>query len=233
MADSFFSKVTTRVDRERVYNLLVAQAIPITVVTESKSTYKFLPKELEDNFLVLTSPPGVHDIFDKNVVITFGVGVEKYFIKTKLLKKEKGSDAKLDLQSDLYKLQRRNSFRLNIPTGFLARYEIKNRGEGAVNEKYDLVDLSGGGLAFELPSNAADMFRPGELLNGRLIVGPDFSKDVKGVVRHSRMVGSRGSGLCRVGVEFQGIPETVQNELINIVMDLHREMFSKFKLGTR
>lgn len=231
--DSFFQKVATRADRERVYNLLVERQIEVVAVTESKTTHKYVPKFLTGHKMVMGPPEKQSTAFPKgNVVITFSVGVEKYFLKTQL-EEGRGEDAHLDMHVDLFKLQRRNSFRLNIPTGYQARFEINVRNGEPVKEKYELVDLSGGGFAFELSTGHEPQFKANEIIVGKLIVGPEFKEIITCVVRHSRMVGSRGSGLCRVGIEFQDIKASVQNELIKLVMDLHRDMFSKFKLSTR
>lgn len=227
--DSFFEKVTTRVDRERVYNILVERKISVTVVDEKKKTIVCEPRFLTGHKMVMSAgddrllpEPGIS-------VITFSIGNEKYFLKTKL-EEGRGADIHLDMQSDLYKLQRRNSFRLNIPSGYAARIEIFSRDLKKTKEKHDLVDLSGGGFAFELPAGNEPQFKKGELLSVILQVGPDFRSQIDAVVRHSRMVGSRGSGLCRVGCEFIKIQPAIQNEIVNLVMNIHRDMFSKFKL---
>ncbi len=230
--DSFFQKVATRADRERVYNILVERKVEVVAVTESKSSHKYVPKYLSGHKMVMSPPDKVTVPFPNGpVVVTFSIGVEKYFLKTQL-EEGRGEDVSLDMQAELYKLQRRNSFRLNIPSGYQARIEITVRNEKPVKEKYELVDLSGGGFAFELPAGHEPQFKKDEILIGRLVVGPEFKEVVTCIVRHARMVGSRGSGLCRVGAEFQSIKAPVQNELIKLVMDLHRDMFSKFKLGT-
>ncbi len=226
---SFFQKVGTRSDRERVYTLLVERLLEVHAITENKENYKYVPKYLIDNILVMAPLTGT-GLPKGSVIVTFSLGTEKYFLKT-VLEEGKGSTVHLNMQADLYKLQRRNSFRINIPQGYDARFQINLHNKKATIEKYDLVDLSGGGFAFEFLTEEKEHFKKDDILIGKLNVGRKLQEKVTCIVRHAHMVGSRGSGRCRVGVEFQDMPVTVQNEIVKIVIELQRELFSKFKLN--
>lgn len=223
---TFFTQVGTRAERERVYTIVVERQLEVLAVTDEKDQVRLLPRYLTGATLVF-APKGAGDHCPQGqVTLAFDLGAEKYFMKA-ILKEGRGTDIHLDLTTDLFKLQRRNAFRLSIPTGFQAKILLTRRGTVAVKEDYDIGDLSGGGFAFDLTS-ANPKFQVGERVIGRLLVGNDLKTDFQGTVKHCRMIGSRGSGLCRVGVEFDDLTPAVHNEIINLVMGLHRNLFSKF-----
>lgn len=226
---TFFEKVAHRKDRERVWNTLIESRCEILVVDHKKQKIVAIPHSLSGPNLVLTAAQPERLPLANPCILNFSIGPEKYFMKADL-NHRLGSAVTLDIHQDLFKLQRRDSFRLAFPPGFRAQISLTHRNSLELKMNCSLADLSGGGCAFEFNSSPDMTFKAGDIVSARLQVGKEFDEQVTGVVRHCRMVGSRGSGLCRVGLEFQNLKISKQEEIIRLVMDLHRELFSKMKV---
>lgn len=228
---TFFEKVTHRVDRERVWNTILGSHIEVLVVDAKKIQIIAIPQSLSGHNLILTVSQPDKLPLSNPCVLNFSIGTEKYFMRIDVQSKL-GSAIAIDINHELYKLQRRESFRLVFPTGYKCHFDVKMKSGRPFNHSFVLADLSGGGLAFEFSSSSQMELKAGEPMNGILTIGKDFAEEVDVVIRHVRMVGSRGSGLCRVGAEFQSLKVSKQEQIIKLVMDLHRELFSRMKQQT-
>lgn len=226
---TFFEKVAHRKDRERVWNTLIESRCEILVVDQKKQKIVAIPHSLSGANLVLTAAQPERLPLSNPCILNFSIGPEKYFMRADL-NHRLGSALTLDIHQDLFKLQRRDTFRLVFPPGFRAQISLTQKNDADAKLNCNLADLSGGGFAFEFNSSPDLTFKAGDVITARLQIGAEFDELVAGVVRHCRMVGSRGSGLCRVGVEFQNLKLSKQEEIIRLVMDLHRELFSKMKV---
>jgi hypothetical protein len=225
---TFFEKVTHRADRERVWSTLLQSRIDVLVVDSKKVQLIATPHSINGHTLILNVSQPEKLPPNNPCVLNFSIGDEKYFMRLDV-QTRLGSAITIDVHQDLYKLQRRESFRLTFPPGYKCHFDIRIKSGQNFKHSFTLADISGGGLAFELSPNPQIQFQKDEPLRGVLTIGQDFVEEVDVIVRHVRMVGSRGSGLCRVGTEFQGIKKSTQEQIIKLVMDLHRELFSRLK----
>jgi c-di-GMP-binding flagellar brake protein YcgR len=229
---TFFSKVSTRKERERAFVLMTDTKTDLECQLKDKSILILTANKLQDsNMVVLTDT--VHVPLNEDVIITFNIGQEKYFMKTIITGHDFANHFCINLDAPLFKLQRRDSFRVNIPQGYLAKINVTQIDNQKISKKFPLFDLSGGGISFEIPpENNMDVVKD-QLLYGEMEIGGKFKKPFTAVVRHCIRVGSQGSGLKKVGAEFMNMSPNEQQEIIKIVMDIHRDLFSKFKIGTR
>lgn len=225
---TFFEKLTHRKDRERVWNSILELRSEVLIVDANKTKIIAVPHSLTGQSLVMNAAEPEKLPPTNPCLLNFSINAEKYFMKADVYHRL-GASLTLDIHQDLFKLQRRDSFRLSFPSQFKSQLEILERAGKSCRQFCQLSDLSGGGLSIEIPSGPDMNFQAGEIIKGKLTVGQEFSGDIEAVVRHVRMVGSRGSGLCRIGMEFQGLRLSQQEEIIRLVIDLHRELFSKMK----
>lgn len=221
---NIFTRVTVRGDRERVYTRLAEDRSVFTFQIDKKS-YRGRIYEREGPLLAFEPLDEFELDQNSEVIVSFSLSTEMYFMRTKLLLKRERR--MIDLGGDLYKLQRRDNFRLVIPKSYKARFEARSYDLEEVKSTFSIIDLSGGGLSFEM-LYATDSIRAGTHITGLLKIGDSFSKPVVAIVKHIRPFGSMGSGLFRCGIQFEGIPESDREEIIQLVMKIHREAFSKF-----
>lgn len=230
---SFFSKVSTRKERERAFLLLVESKTSIDCQTYDKKIYSLKADHIKDSDLIVFCDSLSIQI-ETPVILTFNIGQEKYFSKTSLKKHDFESHFKINLDTDLFKLQRRNSFRVALPQGYNAKATITAiDSKKFTNKKFPLFDISGGGFSLEILPNKEFDIAQNQTVEGILEIGGKFNKPFRATVRYAGKVGSQGSGLRKIGLEFTDMKPKDQEEIIKIVMDLHRDMFSKFKIGSR
>jgi hypothetical protein len=224
---AIFTRVTVRSDRERVFSRLIADRAVFSFQSHKK-LYKGRVFDREGRALLFDLLDNLKLITATEIVASFMFGNEVYFLKTQI--SPRGNSFLLDIGQDLYKLQRRDNFRLVMPTSQKARFELRSIDIESVKQTYGIVDLSGGGLSFEM-LYATDRLQQGSHVSGVIKIGENFSKPVVGLVRHVRPFGSMGSGLFRVGIQFEGLSSTDHEEIILLVMKIHRIAFSKFKIA--
>lgn len=230
-SQSFFQKVGTRKERERAFILLTQSKATFECQLPGKRIVKMSPGDIVDSHMVVVTQGQLP--LNEEVIVTFQVGQEKYFMKTTFELHDFTSHYKMNLAPALFKLQRRNSFRVQIPAEYLAKVNLLVVSEKRVSQKFPLFDLSGGGFSFEIPSNSQFSITSSALIEGELEIGGKFKKRFSATVRHIMVVGSQGSGLKKIGTEFTNLSPSDQQDIVNTVMEIHRDMFSKFKIGSR
>jgi hypothetical protein len=229
---TFFSKVSTRKERERAFVLMTDTKTNLECQLTDKNIIILTADHLQDsNMVVLADTKNIP--LNEDVIITFNIGQEKYFMKTYITGHDFANHFCVNLDAPLFKLQRRDSSRVNIPQGYLAKITINQIDNQKISKKFPLFDLSGGGISFEIPPENNMEIAKDQLIIGEMEIGGKFKKPFSAVVRHCVRVGSQGSGLKKVGAEFMNMSPNEQAEIIKIVMDIHRDLFSKFKIGTR
>lgn len=227
MSDSVFTRVSVRSDRERVFSRLVTER-PVFIVQIQKKTYECRAKDRKGRYLLFDFLEGTGGMFESETIASFTLGPEMYFMRTFINAYD--GIVTLDLGADLYKVQRRDSFRLVVPARYKARFELRSVDLEMTKATFPVVDLSGGGLSFEM-LYATDKLRVGSHVTGLLRVGEIYSKPIVANVKHLRPFGSMGSGLFRTGIQFEGLAPAEREELIALVMKIHREAFSRFKMA--
>lgn len=228
---AFFQKVGTRKERERAFLLLCQSKATFECQMAGNKAATIVPESIRDSHMIIVTQTKLP--VGKESIVTFQVGQEKYFMKTTFKEHDFSSHYVMDLQPSLFKLQRRNSFRVQIPLDYQAKVYIETVNEQPMPKKLPLFDLSGGGFSLEIPCHIAYDLKQNQVISGSIQIGGKIEKSFEALVRHVIKVGSQGSGLLKVGAEFINQMPSDQQDFINIVMEIHRDMFSKFKIGSR
>lgn len=230
-SQSFFQKVGTRKERERAFILLTQSKVKFECQLPGKKIITMVADSIIDSHMVVVTQGQIP--MNQEVIVTFQVGQEKYFMKTTFGHHDFSGYYTMNLEPALFKLQRRNSFRVQIPAEYLAKVNLTIVGDKKVSQKFPLFDLSGGGFAFEIPPNNQFAISKDQPIEGEIEIGGKFKKRFNAVIRHIITVGSQGSGLKKIGAEFAQLSPSEQQDIVNTVMEIHRDMFSKFKIGSR
>ena len=142
----------------------------------------------------------------------FLIGDDIFLGRAKFEKKEQ--EIALTVDQDLFRLQRRDNFRLKFPASRKAVF----RSEGY---EWRLVDLSAGGFRLQVSPGSKEL--PKKPIVGLLsIQGTDPVELQAQVVPFSEKQDS-------MGLKFVNLTPQVSNELHLLVMSLYRELFIRFK----
>ena len=156
-----------------------------------------------------------------HLILTFFVGGEKYFFQSDY--KISGEYVSISIESQLYHLQRREDYRIHIPTGFQAFFEMVSLNGKTQKRAIPLMDLSGGGCRVQVDAKILPLKSHDEL-KGHLFMSDRDPITVVGSVRHMKAE-NHGKGPLTCGIQFVGLTEPLKNRIIAAVMDLYRMHF--------
>lgn len=123
------------------------------------------------------------------------------------------------LPVELYRIQRRDAFRVSPPDGDKAR--CVRRLSSNAETRYELADLSAGGAAVQLPPEAPVPGVGEHWPRSRIETATDLTIPCELVVRHVAE-DPPGSGAHRVGMSFFATPSEVQRQIQLYVLEIDR-----------
>lgn len=164
-------------------------------------------------------------IFPKMVICSFTLSNERYFFRTQCW--VTNSMVILDSNFTLFKLQRRNHYRVDIPARIKAAFDITHMNRRKFFHKIPIVDISSGGV--KLKGTDLDFeFKPGDQLEGTVYIPGKASIDVKGEVRYTDVKDSGKNVTTIAGLKFVEVKASVERRLFNLVLELHRDLNALF-----
>lgn len=161
----------------------------------------------------------------QKVVVNFQFKNERYFFQTDL--RFAAGWAVLGIEVDLFQLQRRANARIDIPSKYEARFSILNHGGRVYFVETRVVDISAGGIKIEFKSATPEL-KVGDRIKGALRLGHRRAMDFEVEVRFCQKREHNGDVVQTAGLEFQNVTSILESRLLNLVMDLQRELFLKY-----
>lgn len=165
--------------------------------------------------------PGLQGAYPKSLMLSTQSGDEKFFLLAEAhLRQDRFLTLKID--PEIYKLQRRQHFRLRIPDSYKAVFQLLDLNGKPHQLKAKIQDLSEGGCLLFLPHNRPEL-KAGDRIEGEFQMGSREALRVKGEVRHIKVEPSSEESQI-VGLQFSDLTPAFENRLFSLVMDLHREI---------
>lgn len=167
----------------------------------------------------LKYPEGPRPLVQNKVTIQFLCRNEKYFAQAYV--QDTGNQFFLVIEDSIYKVQRRQSFRLKLPEQYPVVAEIFELNGHGVKESIRVIDLSEGGCSLLVPAYMAGIM--GAYMGMKVKIGTRQPFTQFGHVRYLKAEKNH----VRLGVQFeQG--KQVNSDLFNLTRDLYVELFSKW-----
>lgn len=225
-SENIFTRINTRKLRERAYKKLIESRNPATVKVKGGGSYKVdiferTGKQFSADIYGVDSRFKENGV--QNIVLSFDLGPEKFFMQTTA----DFLDAKslqISTLSELFKLQRRKNFRVEIPNSYGGFVFVKVIEETKVKHDFSISDVSLGGLSFEIPMDAPVAIEKGNTLNASFRLEEDaLTFDFQAEVKYIAQIGSMGSGIKKVGVEFTPLSTDIENNMLEILLRIQKE----------
>lgn len=179
----------------------------------------------ENNTLICTTnPPAQMNHDSGDLICSFFLGGEKYFMQTQYQVRDRQLLVKTP--EDIYHLQRREDYRIKIPNHFKALFEVHQINDKYIKYSLPIWDLSGGGCRLCLNDKKYKLNAEDEL-HGHLFFPDRQPTQVHAVIRHVRPGPDKETSLY--GLQFLGMSEMQKNRIAAVVLDLYREFFLKRK----
>lgn len=153
----------------------------------------------------------------------FFLGGEKYYFQTSA-QIHQGKVA-VPIPAELYHLQRRQNYRVRIPEGYKAFYNLILVNDQPAKITGQLLDLSSQGCRF-LSTMTSSSLKMGDAVTGQLIIPKRSPMEIQGVVRHIK-VDDLNKDIQTFGIEFTPLTPIVENKLFAITMEIHKEVFKR------
>lgn len=149
----------------------------------------------------------------ESMILQFQVGDQKFVVQVDAEKKI--DVAHLRRTSALFRIQRRDDFRIRVPSSFSAKLQL---GE----EVFLVLDLSAGGLKIQLPKER----KLSAEFEAELVLKDRKNLKVLCSTRH-RAADPLQSRWDQLGVQFLKMQKKDKNFLAGVVMDIYREYLRK------
>lgn len=153
----------------------------------------------------------------------FFLGGEKYYFQSKA--QVVNGKVLIPVPQELYHLQRRQNYRVHIPDGYQAFYNIILVNQKPQKITGQLADLSGQGcrVIYRLD---APLMKAGDQVTGHLLIGKRSPIEVQGIVRHIK-VDESNKVIQTFGIEFTPLTPILENKLFAITLEIHKEVFRR------
>lgn len=153
----------------------------------------------------------------------FALGGEKYYFQS--AEKFNNDKVIIPLPEELYHLQRRQNYRVCIPDGYNAFYNIIEINGTPQNMVTRLGDLSSQGCRI-LSQMESPLIKINDTVTGQLVVGKRPPLDIKGIVRHIKI--DKGNKVTQTfGIEFSPLASIIENKIFAMTMEIHKEIFCR------
>jgi hypothetical protein len=143
MAKSPFERVFSKIDRKRILQGVIKEKIKVYLKNSKNQLFLFRATYVDDQLNLHGYVEGEEPKDFEKVTALFYLGKERYFITTRVKKK----DGVWGLMSDqqFYRLNRRAAFRIHIPISHDMTLYISTIRNIEINQKLRIIEISSGG----------------------------------------------------------------------------------------
>ncbi len=149
-------------------------------------------------------------------IVSFSLPPDVFFLKTSVT--GAGEKFSFGQSEEVFRLQRRDTFRLSIPDRVTAKVKFLN------HKIYNIHDLSQGGFSIELPAQDSDIFVTGTYLDGDIEISGEVFKQVLCEAKHARVQPSAKTKVL-VGFQFLKLTSKQEEILFRLLTDIARTHF--------
>lgn len=223
----FFKKVHLS-DKKKILRSIADNQTVLLVKSESTGVEQVVPKKIiEDKILECDFFKGKEFNLKNSemAVVSLNEGDDKYFFYGLVNVTEK--NIYIDIQGDIFYLQRRKSARLDLPEDYISVCRITDYKGKVLPFDCDVVDISSGGCRLNLTS-MEPMIKVGSVIKMKITLGYRNPFEVKGEVRHVKTINDYSDLPQVMGIQFVDYEPSFEAKMLNLYMDVQREIFLKY-----
>jgi hypothetical protein len=218
-----FTKVTVESEKHRIFNDIALQKSQILAKTlEPLSEASILRAELIIGNELCCEVIASQGFSQKNgeFILQINLAGEKYLCTAPF--EVRGTRTYIKTNVDLFHLQRRDDFRLKLPTSYHAYFNLNKVNQTPIQARLKIIDLSGGGCKIMVQTKTPHL-TVNDLVSGSIELPDRPAILIQGQIRHE--TDDQHSQVA--GIQFIGLSLPVKNRLVALVMDLYRQLFSR------
>lgn len=225
MDQSIFSLINRHEDKVRLWLDLADAHAEILCKGDDETICKLKPlsfdtkkKTLECQFMTSVLMKDTEEYLGH-----FFLGGEKYYFQG--IAQVTNNRCSIPIASELYRLQRRQNYRVYVPEAYGAKLNIFSVNDKDLEVPGRLADLSSQGckVVYTAPTPG---LKVGDKVVANLIIPKKANFDVQGILRHLKAdEGIKGAQVF--GVEFTPLASITESKLFAITMEIHKEFFRR------
>lgn len=215
-------------DKKRIFKEVADASTLLLLKVENQDVRQVFAKKInEEKFLECEFKPGFE--FDLKMseiaVVNLSHGEDRYFFSGVI--SIVNSKVYLDIQGDLFYLQRRRSARMEIPEGYPAKSRIIDLNGKNLPFDFKILDFSSGGCRLALAS-MEPLIKTGAKFKLMITLGHRSSFESEVEVRHAKEIKTLKDLPQVLGVQFTSTDVAFESKMLNLYMDVQREIFLKY-----
>jgi c-di-GMP-binding flagellar brake protein YcgR len=211
MPKSPFERVFSLIERKKLLQRLVQARSRVLVRNSSNEMLEFRPIDIDASMNIKGEFSQSSPKDFERVTVLFYVDRERYFFTTQV--KKKGDAWILLNDPQLFKLNRRNAFRVRVPVSIELSFYVSTIRNIEFNRKVSVVEFSSSGARIHWPGEKR--LSKGTQLKGYLQWGKGRVLPIEGSVVHSPEPGI-------YGVRFVNLNTISQNRLKMLSLELQQ-----------
>ena len=217
--ESYFRQINDIEDKKKILEDAIANQVTITAKGASDELFELRPILIRStSYLLCEKVSKQVNLSVDELICTFVLGHDKYFFKSRFNVDK--NEVRLLLPMDFYLLQRRQNYRLILPSHFKASYEITSINQIRTHLEGRVVDLSSGGSRLEFMGPLT--MKIGDILDGELSIQGRETLPIRAEVKHTK---DSESAKHSMGVQFL-VENPKQNAyLFAVTLEIYRELF--------
>lgn len=220
-----FLPVAFKSEREGALKDLTSHLPMLSAFSEDNSTFLYRVSRVAGTSIYLsvleeTRPAKVGE----EIRFIFSLATGQYALVAYIVSTS-ASSAVIDFaKSELLRLQRRDSFRIVIPSTISLDFFLNSK----LKPEYAMrvADVSLGGAALRMNPEQVSKYWAGSSIKGSLVMHGREPFELEGTIRH-HFPKEQGQPTQKVGVQFLNLSIDQQRELLSLTLQLHREMNPK------
>jgi hypothetical protein len=223
--ESFFQLLADPSEKVRILMDLVKSGVRVQIKRADQDSEMILADTISFRGSGLRIKPSAGAMTEwtgvRSLILQFLVGEQKFICQVNV--ENENSILVLGMEAKLYRVQRRDFFRLRLPPHFRGVLALQKETGDTTQPNLQLVDLGGGGCRVDV-SNVARTFEARSKFSADLKIPGRDPLPVSCEVRYLQKVNLRPP-VITMGIQFVNLQEAQKSRLAAIVMDLYREHF--------
>ncbi|MBL7542982.1 MAG: PilZ domain-containing protein [Bdellovibrionaceae bacterium] len=215
-------------DKKKIFKRIVDDRLVLLVKLESMDVQQVAPLKMIDDKIIECGFVRDHEFSIKKsemAVISLNIGDDKYFFYGLLTYSDRY--LYIDIQADLFYLQRRRSARLDLPDNYSAKCKIIDYKGKVLPFDCGIVDISSGGCRLSL-SSLEPMIKAGTTMRLKITLGHQSTFEINGEVRHAKPIKDYLDLPQVMGIQFVDYDPSFEAKMLNLYMDVQREIFLRY-----
>jgi c-di-GMP-binding flagellar brake protein YcgR len=225
MADelTLFKTIHSVSERQRLFTKLLSAQGNLYLKDKFDRSLPLKASEVDNRFYLKCYAPAEYGLTlneDETYTAIFWIDQEKYMFETR--PRIQGADILLPVMT-LFHLQKRRTFRYQVPNDFGSDFTIKHLNQKPCEVTCRMIDVSTNGCAVEISLGDVDL-KMDDILQAELNFGDREPILVQGVIKNIRIKDSKSLVL---GVEFHHMAHSSEETIMIAISDLQRELFTR------